>query len=130
MNRSFTEIVDTICQSDVRYKEDAYDFVMEALSYTQKKFSRPKHVTGDELLQGMRDLLLERYGPMTMTVLRFWGIRRTDDIGNIVFNLVDSKVLSKTDDDKIEHFRNAYDFEEVFTKGYRHLLAKKISRMR
>ena len=130
MNRSFNEIVENICEQDLRYKRDAYDFVMEALTYTQKRFSRPKHVTGEELLQGIRELLLERYGPLTMMVLRHWGIKRTEDIGNIVFNLVDNKVLSKTEDDRIEHFRNAYNFEEVFDKGYRHQLAKKISRMR
>lgn len=122
--------MENICEQDLRYKRDAYDFVMEALSYTQKRFSRPKHVTGEELLQGIKELLLERYGLLTMTVLRHWGIKRTEDIGYIVFNLVDNKVLSKTEDDRIDHFRNAYDFEEVFNKGYRHLLAQKISRMR
>lgn len=130
MNKNFNDIVERICERDIRYRHDAYDFLMEALSYTQKRFRRSKHVTGEELLEGIKYLLLERYGPLTMSVLRHWGIRRTDDIGNIVFNLVESKVLSKTDDDRIEHFRDAYDFEEVFTKGYRHLLAKKISRMR
>lgn len=130
MNKSFNDIVESICDKDIRYKQDAYDFVMEALSYTQKRFNRPKHVTGEELLEGIKNLLLDRYGPLTMTVLHFWGIRRTEDIGNIVFNLVENKVLSKKDDDTIEHFRNAYDFEEVFNIEYRHILAKKISRMR
>ena len=130
MSQNFNDIIDSICERDLRYKEDAYDFVMEALSFTQRKFRRSKHVTGEELLAGIRDLLLDRYGPLTLSVLKHWGIKSTEDIGNIVFNLVENKVLSKTDEDKVESFRDGYDFREVFDSGYRKLLEKKISRMR
>jgi uncharacterized repeat protein (TIGR04138 family) len=130
MSQNFNDIVETICDRDPRYKEEAYDFVMEALTHTQKKFRRVKHVSGEELLEGIKDLLLERFGPMTLTVLNYWGIKSTEDIGNVVFNLVENKILSKTEDDCIDHFRNGYDFAEVFEKGYRNQLAKKISRMR
>lgn len=115
---------------DVRYKTDAYAFVMESLSYTQKRFHRARHVNGRELLEGMKELLINRYGPMALTVLRYWGIRTTDDFGNIVFNLVKNRVLSKSEEDNLDTFRNAYDFYEVFDRGYRKELDKKISRMR
>ena len=130
MNREFETIVEDIYEKDVRYKEDAYVFVMEALAYTQKKFKRSKHVRGEEMLKGMRDLLINKFGPMTIMVLEHWGIKNTEDFGNIVFNLVENRVLSKTDDDNIEAFKNGYNFEEVFDSGYRKQLAKKISRMR
>ena len=130
MNPDFETIIQDICIKDRRYKIDAYSFVMEALNYTQRKFKSLKHVTGEQLLVGIGELLLTRYGPMTMTVLNHWGIRTTDDFGNIVFNLVENKVLSKTDEDNLEKFRNFYDFNEVFNHGYRKQLAKKISRMR
>ena len=130
MSQNFNDIIDSICERDLRYKEDAYDFVMEALSFTQRKFRRSKHVSGEELLAGIRDLLLDRFGPLTLSVLNHWGIKSTEDIGNIVFNLVENKVLSKTDEDRVESFRNGYDFREVFDSGYRKLLEKKISRMR
>jgi len=130
VNREFEVIVENIYAKDCRYREEAYVFVMEALAYTQKKFKRPKHVKGEEMLKGMRELLLDQFGPMTMTVLGHWGIRSTEDFGNIVFNLVENRVLSKTPDDSIEEFRNGYDFGEAFESGYRKQLAKKISRMR
>ena len=130
MAESFQTIVESIHQNDHRYKEDAYAFVMEALSYTQRKFKSSKHVTGEEILNGMKELLIKKFGPMTLSVLNHWGIQNTEDFGNIVFNLVKNKVLSKTEDDNIEVFRNAYDFEEVFDRGYRKQLIKKISRMR
>lgn len=130
MNEEFEAIIEEIHEKDVRYKEDAYVFVMEALAYTQKKFKRTKHVKGEEMLQGMKELLMHKFGPMTLTVLKHWGIKSTEDFGNIVFNLVENRVLSKTEEDNIEEFRDGYDFGEVFDSGYRKQLAKKISRMR
>ena len=130
MNHEFDTIIEGICERDMRYREDAYEFVMESLSYTQKRFRCAKHVSGQQLLMGMKELLLHKYGPMTIRVLEHWGIASTEDFGHIVFNLVENKVLSKTEDDDIGHFRNGYNFEEVFVQGYRKLLAKKISRMR
>lgn len=130
MGQTFETIVESIHETDCRYKEDAYSFVMEALAYTQRKFKSTKHVAGEEMLDGIRELLIKKYGPMTLSVLEHWGIHNTEDFGNIVFNLVENKVLSKTEDDNIEVFRNAYDFEEVFDRSYRKQLIKRISRMR
>jgi len=126
----FEAIIEDIYERDIRYREDAYIFVMEALEFTQKKYKCTKHVRGEEMLQGMKELLLNKFGPMTLTVLKHWGINNTEDFGNIVFNLVENRVLSKTEDDNIEEFRDGYDFGEVFDSGYRKQLAKKISRMR
>ena len=130
VSEQFLSIVELICEKDARYKEEAYEFVMEALSYTQKRFSRVKHVSGDELLEGIKELLLNKFGPMTVTVLQHWGIRSTEDFGNIVFHLVENRILSKTDDDTVESFKKGFDFQEVFSVGYRQSLERKISRMR
>ena len=130
MNRELDNILDKICQKDRRYRRDAYEFVMESLSFTQKKFRRPKHVTGEELLKGIKELLLDKFGPMALSVLDYWGVKNTEGFGNIVFNLVNNKVLSKTDEDTIESFKDAYDFKEVFGKEYKRRLHKRISRMR
>src|SRR3989338_6346055 len=102
MGNHFETIVEGIYEKDVRYKEDAYVFVMEALAYTQKKYKRTRHVKGEEMLQGMKELLLNKFGPMTIPVLEHWGIKSTEDFGNIVFNLVENRELSKTEDDSIE----------------------------
>lgn len=130
MKESFDSIISSILEKDPRYKEEAYEFVMEALSYTQKRFKAARHVTSQELLLGIREFLLRQFGPMTMTVLSHWGIRSSEDFGNIVFNLVENEVLSKTRDDDIAHFRDAFDFEKVFHKDYRKQLQRRVSRMR
>jgi uncharacterized repeat protein (TIGR04138 family) len=130
MNQQFFSVVDTICEKDTRYKREAYEFVMEALTFTQKRFRRDKHVSGEELLTGIRQLLQRKFGLMTLTVLKHWGVQSTEDFGHIVFNLVQHKVLSKTEEDTLESFRNGYDFHEVFHIGYRKRFHRQISRMR
>src|SRR5262249_54813684 len=77
------------------------------------------HVTGPELLDGVRDLALREFGLMARTVFRIWGINRTADIGEIVFNLVEEKLMSKTDRDSRTDFEGVYDLDTALTQGYR-----------
>jgi uncharacterized repeat protein (TIGR04138 family) len=130
MDEEFYSIISTIYTKDSRYYPEAYEFVMEALSFSQKKFKKAKHISGEELLTGIKSLLLKKFGPMTLMVLKHWGIKTTDDFGNIVYNLVENKVLAKDTNDHYDSFKNAYDFEEVFNKGYRKQLAKRLKTMR
>ncbi|MCX5800691.1 MAG: hypothetical protein NTX17_04820 [Candidatus Eisenbacteria bacterium] len=114
----FYERVERIVEKDPRYKVAAYAFVMLALNYTLSKLDKPRHVTGRELLAGIREFSLTQYGPMTKTVFDYWGIRATRDFGEIVFNLVENKLLGKTEEDRVEDFENVYDFEEEFVTKY------------
>jgi len=116
---NFLEVVEEIVAKDPRYKIEAYHFVMSALNYTQSKFDKPRHVSGRELLEGIREYGLELFGLMTRTVFENWGVRRTEDFGNIVFNMLGEGLLSKTDEDSIEDFKDGYDFKEAFDKGYK-----------
>jgi len=110
--------VKEILQKDSRYKAQAYAFVLAALEVARIQTGKSKHVTGVELLQGIKILAQKDFGIMAKTVLESWGIKTTDDIGEIVFNLIDIKLLSKTDEDKKEDFHNVFDFETVFIKEY------------
>jgi uncharacterized repeat protein (TIGR04138 family) len=119
----FIETIKTICAKDKRFEPDAYIFVREALDFAVKKLKRPaegpgRHVSGQELLEGIRVFALHEFGPMTLTVLKTWGLNRTEDFGEIVFNLVESGKLGKTDKDKREDFAGAYGFEDAFAKPF------------
>jgi uncharacterized repeat protein (TIGR04138 family) len=116
---SFLEKIEKIIAGDGQYKFEAYSFVMAALHYTVSKLDKPRHVTGEELLGGVRRYALEQFGPMTRTVLNYWGICETVDFGRIVFALVDAGILRKQPQDKIEDFRDVFRFEEAFDEGYR-----------
>jgi uncharacterized repeat protein (TIGR04138 family) len=100
---------------DPRYRPDAYRFVFEALDYTLKSIGRQAgHVSGRELLEGIRDCALEQFGGLAGLVLDQWGVRATQDFGEIVFNLVEAGLMGKTETDSREDFRNVYDFRDVF----------------
>jgi uncharacterized repeat protein (TIGR04138 family) len=77
-----------------------------------------RHVTGPELLDGVRRYALKEFGPMVITVFDNWGVRSCEDIGNIVFNLIGAGVFGKTEEDSIEDFKNVYDFKEAFVKPF------------
>ncbi len=120
---SFEEVIEQILAKDKRYARDAYVFVREALDYTQKKLFKHKtretpHVTGQELLEGIREFALQQFGPLTLLVLEEWGIRSTEDFGEIVFNMVDAGLLAKTDKDSRADFANGYNFDEAFRQPF------------
>ena len=112
--KDFYLIIENICSKDKRYKPDAYEFTMQTLYFTQNRLKRPRHVSGRELSLGLRDFAIEQYGPMAKVVLSAWGITGTEDFGNIVFNLIAEKVLSKTEEDSPADFRDVYDFKTAF----------------
>ncbi|MEO0226023.1 MAG: Minf_1886 family protein, partial [candidate division WOR-3 bacterium] len=107
-----------ILEVDSRYHYEAYIFVLEALAYTLRKLEVKRHITGRELLGGIRDLAQEKFGLMVKSVFAYWGIKETLDFGHIVFNLVECGLLKKTTEDKLEDFKDVYDFEEVFVRNY------------
>ena len=120
---NFDEAVEQILATDARFHRDAYTYLREALDFTQKLISKEnkgtvRHVTGQELLDGIRQYSLIQFGPMTMTVLEEWGIRTSKDFGDIVFNMVEIGLLAKTEKDTRDDFQTGYDFTEAFQKPF------------
>jgi len=77
-----------------------------------------RHISGEDLCWGLRDLALRRWGVMARTVLRQWSITESLDFGKVVFLLVEHEVLQKQPDDRLEDFEGIYDFSVVFDQGY------------
>jgi uncharacterized repeat protein (TIGR04138 family) len=113
------QIVEQIVQKDATYKSEAYLFVLAALQHRLKKLGKRRDVTGEELLQGIKALGIEQYGPTTRMVFEHWGVRCTEDFGRIVFNMVDAGLLRKTEEDSIEDFKGVFDFREEFDKNFK-----------
>ncbi len=107
-----------VAQKHGRYKPNAYRFTLDAVRFTVEGLGEIRHVSGEELLGGMRRLALERFGPMAKTVFELWGIHRTEDFGEIVFQLVDEGLLGKTEQDKLSDFARGYDFHEAFVRDF------------
>lgn len=123
----FHDLVGQICDKDQRYKPDAYEFLLRGLTFTQNKLKRKTHVSGRELASGLRDYAIDQYGALAARVLSHWGINNTRDFGNIVFNMIEHKLLSRNEKDSLDDFNAVYDFDEAFanvlvdtvTKGFR-----------
>ncbi len=120
---SFEQALAKIQAKDPRYQRDAYLFVRDALDHTQKSVARDsrgrvRHVTGQELLAGIRAFALEQFGPMAKTVFEEWGVRTCEDFGEIVFNMVEADWLAKTNTDTRADFEGGYDFDDAFVKPF------------
>lgn len=122
----FNEIVSLICKEDARFDRKAYSFIREGLDFAVKDLKKRDaersrqslHVSGAELLLGIRTFALDQFGPLAITVLNSWGITRCGDFGELVFNLIEYNVFSKTDNDRREDFAEVYTFEDAFVKPF------------
>jgi|TARA_Y200000002_G_scaffold75034_1_gene58856 uncharacterized repeat protein (TIGR04138 family) len=122
--RDFNEVIRAIRRDDPRYARGAYYFLRQALDYSLKELhargqlDQSNHLSGKQLLEGIRLFAIDQYGPMARSVLMYWGIKSCCDFGNIVFQLVSSRVLGKTENDKPEDFENGYDFKTAFDQPF------------
>lgn len=130
----FNEAVALAIANDQSYRPEGYQFLRESLEATLKKRAKSKgsrssrqtveqpvssHVTAGELLDGFRLQALREFGPMAVTVLDYWGIRNSSDIGRMVFNLVEAGAFGRTENDSIEDFERGFDFHEAFVVPFK-----------
>jgi len=109
-----------------RYPVEAYYFIHEALAHTvQRVHGDPsklpvgkRHVTGQQLCAGLRDVAIGKWGMLAGTVLRRWNITSTLDFGRIVFALVDNQLMQKQPTDRLEDFADVFDFNEAFDRQF------------
>lgn len=121
------DVLENILREDSRYQPEAYYFVREALNHTVRQLDMPRHVSGSELLEGIRRYALSEYGPVTKRVLSEWGIHACIDFGHIVFNLVNEGMLGKTEEDRLEDFSGGYDFNDAFVDPFRPIRKKRMA---
>jgi uncharacterized repeat protein (TIGR04138 family) len=116
-----------LTRDDPRFAYEAYEFVCDAVTYTQERLGRASaaqdgpddhlHVCGAELLRGACEMAIRDFGMMAPVVFKLWGVRTTDDFGALVFKLIKVDRLSKSDRDDPEDFREVFDLEKVLTDG-------------
>ena len=116
-----------LCREDSRFAYEAYEFVCDAVTYTQTKLGRTvvdedptddHHISGVELLRGTCELAIREFGLMAGIVFKQWGVRTTDDVGEIVFKLIGAKRLSKSDRDDPDDFHDLFDLQQTLTEGF------------
>jgi uncharacterized repeat protein (TIGR04138 family) len=127
----FEDLVEKLVSKNPRYPAQAYHFLKEALIYSQKvlvesKKEPARHLSGQELLEGIRLYAIDQFGPMAFIVFEEWGIHRCEDFGEMVFLMVENNLLRKTEKDSIEDFKGGYSFEAAFLDPFRPTRKKEI----
>jgi uncharacterized repeat protein (TIGR04138 family) len=111
-------VLDRLREDNPRFHDMVYVFVLSALHHVLQGLPEPRHISGRELVEGVRELALEKFGPMARTVLEHWGIHETGDVGDVVFALVGAGILIKQDEDTRADFERVFDFDEAFRSPY------------
>ncbi len=120
----FSDAVDQTVAVDPRFDRDAYFFLKDALEFTVEQTKKARggragHVSGQQLLLGIRDFALKYFGPMVPTVLETWGITRCEDFGEMVYHLINHGIFGKSEQDSLKDFSGVYTFEEAFVVPFR-----------
>ena len=121
----FNEAVAAAVEKEAQFRPEGYQFIRDALEATLKKRTKGKqsqpvsqHLSAVELLEGFRKLALKEFGPMTPTVLDYWGIHSCKDIGRMVFHLVEAGAFGRTEEDTLDGFDQGFDFHEAFVTPF------------
>ena len=117
--------LEDLADKHLPFKVEAFSFVMAGLNFTVARLKKHRHVSGQELAEGVKDFALKEFGPMAKTVLEYWGIKSTHDIGRVVFILIEAGLLFKNDEDSLNDFKEVYDFETSLRQEYWKELRKK-----
>lgn len=122
MARDFNKTLELIMQEDSRYKAGAYIFVRMALDFATKQIADkpiPKHVSTKDLLKAVVLFARETFGPMAAVLFDEWNLKNSQDVGNVVFNMIRVGALVQSENDRLEDFADVYDFKKEFVDYYK-----------
>ena len=118
-DENFVEIVEKILRNDLRYPAAAYEFINDSVRFTIRKLQRDtrsrreRHVCGAELIQGVADYAVQEFGPLAWNVLEEWGLVCGSAIGDVVFNMIRSGLLTASENDSREDFNCVPDLRKI-----------------
>lgn len=129
----FDEAIKLVLKKDERFQIDAYHFLREVLDHTVKSLRgdeliEHRHVSGPELLEGLVEYAHKEYGSMASVVLDSWGIRESEDLGTMVFNLIEVGAFGKSEEDSPADFSGNVSLKIALQEPYlptREILLKK-----
>ncbi|MFC1485419.1 Minf_1886 family protein [Candidatus Latescibacterota bacterium] len=114
-NTELFKLITKTSEEDGRYTRESFLFILSGLEYTLSKLPKRRHLNGQELSRGITEYAREQYGYLARIVLNGWGIHSTIDYGEIVYLLINEGIMNKTEEDRLEDFRDVFDFESEFS---------------
>lgn len=100
-----------------KYRREAYLFVLNALEHTVTALPEKRHVTGFELVHGITAYGSTQFGALGKIIFEQWGITQTLHFGEIVFHLIEVGLLSKTEHDCLDDFKDVFDLQQKMQNG-------------
>ncbi len=114
-NKEMLKKIARLAERDMRYRKEAYLFILASLEFTVERLSEVRHLSGQELSRGIADYARVQYGFMAQDVLAHWGIRQTIDFGEIVYNLIQEGLMRRAEEDRKEDFDEVFQFPSEFS---------------
>lgn len=115
---NFFDAVKRIRSRDTRYAPEAYALVMDGVAYTIQQIGEARHVSAGELLDHLCDFAKGRYGIMAYSILLKWGLKSTEDVGAVVYALIDEGELTEQEGDSLAGFSRVFDLEQKLEGEY------------
>ena len=113
-NTELLKMITKTSEEDGRYAKEGFLFILSGLEHTLSKLPKRRHLSGQELSRGIAEYAREQYGYLAKMVLENWGVRSTMDYGEIVYLLINEGIMNRTEEDRLEDFRDVFDFESEF----------------
>ena len=129
-----------LLESDRRFALETYRFMQEALEYAvcvgatedsetddDDVFASDDegHVTGQDLCYAVAEYAVREYGYLAKDVLAQLGLRKTSDIGDVVYNMIRFGFMTKSDRDRREDFDDVFDLGEELKRLFKFNYVKK-----
>ena len=122
-DQSFWDAVDALRERHDRYRREAYGFVVAALGVAvqaqpdaRRLDASRRHLSGSELLEAVICLARQEFGSLARTVFGEWGVTTGEDVGAIVFHLVEAGQLSARPEDTLDDFRGGPDLMKALSQ--------------
>jgi len=118
-DRTPEERFEDLVQAEPRFAREAYIFLFEALDFTTRQVHAPEsfapsqdpgaqHVNGQDLLEGIRTHAIQQFGCLASAVFESWGVKSSEDVGEMVFQLVDRGLMGCRDSDDPGDFKDGF----------------------
>jgi uncharacterized repeat protein (TIGR04138 family) len=104
METEFDRKVAVLLDKEPRFHREVYCFIAEAVNFTVSKKKVRGHVSAAQLLDGIREFAVFKYGTVADIVMAQWGLSMEADAGKVVYLLIGVRLLSASEDDRPEDF--------------------------
>lgn len=100
------------------YDSKVYGFTLMALQKVVEDIGEKRHLQAAELANGVVELAHDEFGPLASEVLQSWGLETTEDLGEVVFAMVETGIMGARKEDRQADFEELFDLHQRLQQEY------------